>query len=63
MVLLILVPQVLSLAFNPVSMADVNKAKQYGLGTAALACAIVSLLASMLCMYWFCRMEKRFRHR
>lgn len=51
------------LTFNPVSMMDAKKAKEYGLGAAVLACTIVSLLASMLCMYWFCRMEKRFRHR
>ncbi|KAF9694339.1 hypothetical protein EKO04_007352 [Ascochyta lentis] len=44
-------------------MADANEAKQYGLGTAALVCCIVSLLTSIICMYWFCRMEKRFRHR
>lgn len=44
-------------------MTDSNKAKEYGLGAAALACTTVSLLASMVCMYWFCRMEKRFRHR
>lgn len=57
------VPKVSSLTFNPVSMSDPNKAKEYGIGTAALVCATVSLLASILCMYWFCRMEKRFRHR
>lgn len=52
-----------SLTFNPVPMTNANKAKEYGLGAAVLACTIVSLLASMLCMSWFCRMEKRFRHR
>lgn len=63
LMLFILVPHVRSLTFNPVSMTDANTAKEYGYGTAALACTVVSLLASMLCMYWFCRMEKRFRHR
>jgi Na+-driven multidrug efflux pump len=63
LMLLILVHRARSITFNPVSMTDANKAKEYGFGAAALACTIVSLLASMLCMYWFCRMEKRFRHR
>jgi membrane protein DedA with SNARE-associated domain len=62
-VLFVFVPGTSALIFNPVSMTDTNKAKEYGFGTAALVCAIISLLASVLCMYWFCRMEKRFRHR
>lgn len=63
LVLLALAPQVSSLTYSPVSMTDTNKAKEYGLGAAAVTCALVSLLASTLCMYWFCRMHKRFRHR
>lgn len=63
LVLLTFVPQVPSLPFNPVSMKDSNKVKEYVVGTALLVCTTASLLASTLCMYWFCRMEKRFRHR
>ncbi|KAJ4989128.1 plasma membrane g-protein coupled receptor [Stagonosporopsis vannaccii] len=63
LVLLAVVPHTSSLTYNPVSMTDRNRAKEYGLGTAALTCALVSLLASTLCMYWFCRLQKRFRHR
>ncbi|KAF2631197.1 hypothetical protein BU25DRAFT_225876 [Macroventuria anomochaeta] len=62
-VLLMLTPLVSSLTFSPVSVTDSNKANEYGLGTAALVCTIVSLLASILCICWFCRMEQRLRHR
>lgn len=44
-------------------MDDENMAKEYGYGAAYLVCSIASLLASIVCMYWFCRMGKRFRHR
>ncbi|KAA8627531.1 plasma membrane G-protein coupled receptor [Pyrenophora tritici-repentis] len=30
---------------------------------AALVCSSVSITASLTALYWFCRMEKRFRHR
>jgi hypothetical protein len=63
LVLLLIAPKVRSLTFNPVSMKDENMAKGYGYGAAYLVCSIASLLASIVCMYWFCRMGKRFRHR
>ena len=63
LVLLIAVLEVYALPLNPVSLDDMNKAKEYGVGTAALVCCTVSLVASLVCMYWFCRMQKRFRHR
>lgn len=61
--LFIMAREVYSLPLNPVSMSDTNKVKEYGYGIAGLVCSIASLLASMLCMYWFCRMGKRFRHK
>jgi len=30
---------------------------------AALVCSSMSMTASLAALYWFCRMEKRFRHR
>jgi hypothetical protein len=30
---------------------------------AALVCSTCSMTASLIAFYWFCRMEKRFRHR
>ncbi|KAH6614204.1 G protein-coupled glucose receptor regulating Gpa2-domain-containing protein [Boeremia exigua] len=63
LVLFTFVSPACSLWYNPVSMTDGNKAKEYGVGVAALACATVSLIASIVCMYWFCRFAGRFRHR
>jgi hypothetical protein len=63
LVLLLITPKAKSFPFNPVSMADEDTANEYGYGAAYFVCSTASLLASIVCMYWFCRMAKRFRHR
>jgi len=37
--------------------------RTYQVRVAALACSGISVVASIAAFYWFCRMEKLFRHR
>ncbi|OAG10152.1 uncharacterized protein CC84DRAFT_1084288 [Paraphaeosphaeria sporulosa] len=37
--------------------------KNYNVRVASAACAATSMVAAFTVFYWFCRMEKRFRHR
>lgn len=48
-------------AYTSTDPVDLQRTYQVRLG--ALACSSVSVVACLVAFYWFCRMEKRFRHR
>ncbi|KAL1597957.1 G protein-coupled receptor gpr1 [Paraconiothyrium brasiliense] len=48
---------------GPATFQIYNPQGTYNMRVAAAACAAISVVASFIVIYWFCRMEKRFRHR
>ena len=40
-----------------------DQARTFNVRVVAATCAAASMTASFIAFYWFCRMEKRFRHR
>lgn len=48
---------------GPSSSKLYDEEKTYNVRVAAATCAAISMVAAFTVFYWFCRMEKRFRHR
>ncbi|KAF1964586.1 hypothetical protein BU23DRAFT_492045 [Bimuria novae-zelandiae CBS 107.79] len=48
---------------GPSSISLYNSWKTHSVQIAAVACASTSMGSSFITIYWFCRMQKRFRHR
>jgi hypothetical protein len=67
MLLLVFLPLVASSSMSPDSAYTSAEARNvhrtYQVRLAALSCSCISLTTSLLAFYWFCRMDKLFRHR